>query len=133
MTAIPQNAPLVYITFSADINPLTTETLIANLTNCANAQVKNVYLAISTPGGQVANGLNLYNVLRGMPFELTTHNVGNIDSVGNAVFLAGAKRYANANTSFMFHGVGFPTPPNIRLLQEKECREFLDGILLTSS
>jgi ATP-dependent protease ClpP protease subunit len=40
------------------------------------------------------NGLNIYNVLIGLPFELITHNVGNVDSIGNAIFLAGSKRYA---------------------------------------
>ena len=49
---------------------------------------------ISTPGGTVMNGLNLYNVMRAMPFRLTTHNVGNVDSIGNAIFLAGEERYA---------------------------------------
>ena len=28
------------------------------------------------------NGLNIYNVLRAMPINLATHNVGNIDSIG---------------------------------------------------
>ncbi len=35
------------------------------------------------------NGLNIYNVLRGFPITLTTHNVGHVDSIGNAIFLAG--------------------------------------------
>ena len=74
------------------------------------------------------NGMNLYHVLRGMPFELITHNVGNVDSIGNVVFLAGKERYATPNATFMFHGVGFDIPPNKRL-EEKDCRERLDGIL----
>lgn len=80
-----------------------------------------VYLLLSTPGGSVMHGMNLYNVLRGMPFELITHNVGNVDSIGNAVFLAGAKRYAAPHSTFMFHGVGFDLPAQTRL-EEKFCR-----------
>lgn len=72
----PVSQPLVCITFSAEINPSTTESLIAVMTQQANAGVQEVYLLLSTPGGSVMNGLNLYNVLRGMPFKLTTHNVG---------------------------------------------------------
>jgi ATP-dependent protease ClpP protease subunit len=47
---------------------------------------------LSSPGGHVMLGMNLYNVLRALPIKLTTHNVGNVDSIGNAVFLAGNPR-----------------------------------------
>jgi ATP-dependent protease ClpP protease subunit len=123
-----QPPQLVYITFSAEINPTTTESLIAQMTNCANKGVKDVCLLLSTPGGRVMNGMNLYNVLRGMPFNLTTHNVGNVDSIGNAVFLAGATRYATPQSTFMFHGVGFDTNPGQRL-EEQFLRERLDSLL----
>jgi ATP-dependent protease ClpP protease subunit len=125
---IPKDCPLVYVSFSAEINPSTTESLIAVMANCANAQVRTVYLLLSTPGGKVMNGMNLYHVLIGMPFELVTHNVGNVDSVGNVIFLSGKKRYATPNATFMFHGVGFDMPPNQRL-EEKDCRQRLDSIL----
>jgi len=104
---IPQNADLVYITFSAEIRQVQTETLLGAFANCSNAQVKQVYLLFSTIGGQVINGFNLYNVMKGMPFELITHNVGSVNSVGNVVFLAGSKRYATPSATFMFHRVGF--------------------------
>lgn len=118
----------VYVSFSAEIVPHTTESLLALLAQFANQRVQNVYLMVSTPGGSVMNGMNLYNVLRGMPFHLTTHNVGNVDSIGNAVFLAGQTRYACPHSTFMFHGVGFDVPPNIRL-EEKFLRERLDSLL----
>jgi ATP-dependent Clp protease, protease subunit len=117
-----------YISFSAEIVPKTTETLIAVLAEQANKGIDEVYLMLSTPGGSVMNGMNLYNVLRSFPFKLTTHNVGNVDSIGNAVFLAGQKRYACQNSTFMFHGVGFDVQQGIRL-EEKFLRERLDGIL----
>ena len=98
------------------------------MANCANQRVKEVYLMLSTPGGIVMNGLNLYNVMRAMPFKLITHNVGNVDSIGNAVFLAGVERYACPHSTFMFHGVGLNTQPNTRL-EEKSTRETLNGIL----
>ncbi len=127
MVNIPQGAPLVYVSFSAEINANTTESLISVMANCSNLQVKEVYLLLSTGGGQVMEGMNLYNVLRGMPFELTTHNVGNVDSIGNVIFLAGHKRYATPNATFMFHGVGFDVKLNQRL-EEKNLRELLNGV-----
>jgi len=65
------------------------------------------------------HGMNLYNVLRAMPFKLITHNVGNVDSIGNAVFLARAERYACPHSTFMFHGVGIAEQAGIRLEKEK--------------
>lgn len=72
------------------------------------------------------NGMNLYNILRAMPFKLVTHNVGNVDSIDNAVFLAGEERYASPHSTFMFHGVaaGFEAGQ----VEAKRLRERLDGI-----
>lgn len=117
-----------YVSFSAEINPQTTESLISVLANLVNQRVKTVHLLLSTPGGQVMNGLNLYNVLRGLPIELITHNVGNVNSIGNAVFLAGSKRYATPQSTFMFHGVGFNVDSKVRF-EEKTLRERLEAVL----
>src|SRR5579859_6334737 len=102
--SLPQDLSTVYISFSAEVSAQTTESLLAAFANCANnPQVEEVYLMISTPGGSVMHGMNLYNVMRAMPFRLTTHNVGNVDSIGNAVFLAGEQRFACPHSTFMFH------------------------------
>ena len=119
---------IAYVSFSAEINPSTTESLIALMSQLANNAIQDVYLLISTPGGTVMNGMNLYNVLRGLPFRLTTHNVGNVDSIGNAIFLAGETRYACPHSTFMFHGVGFDVNQTQRL-EEKLLRERLDSVL----
>jgi len=126
MTDIPAGAPHVYVVFSAEVNPTTTESLLAAMANCANAHVKEVTLLISTNGGSVMHGMNLYNVLVGMPFRLTTHNVGNVDSIGNAIFLAGSPRYSCPGATFMFHGVAFKGDG--MLLDERLTRERLDGL-----
>ena len=118
----------VYVSFSSDISPQSTEALIAVLAEQANRKVDEVYLMLSTPGGSVMHGLNLYNVLRGFPFKLITHNVGNVDSIGNAIFLAGVERYACPQSTFMFHGVGFDIKTASRL-EEKFLRERLDSLL----
>jgi ATP-dependent protease ClpP protease subunit len=123
------NPETVYVSFSAEVNPNTTESLLAVMANCVNQKIKTVYLMLSTPGGSVMNGLNLYNVLIGMPFELITHNVGNVDSIGNAIFLAGKKRYACPHSTFMFHGVGFDLKNQTMRLEEKLLKERLANIL----
>ena len=72
------------------------------------------------------NGINLYNVLIGMPFKLVTHNVGSVNSIGNAIFLAGEERYACAHSTFMFHEVG--TDFNGRLTA-RNARDIMSGLL----
>jgi ATP-dependent Clp protease protease subunit len=123
---------VVYVSFSAEINPNTTESLIATMANLAGQNVPEVQLLLSTPGGSVMNGINLYNVLRALPFRLVTHNVGNVDSIGNAVFLAGERRIASPNSTFMFHGVGLECPPGLQL-EEKSLRERLNSVLADQS
>ncbi len=62
-----------YVSFSAEIVPQTTESLIAVLTDLANKKVDEVYLLLSTPGGSVMHGMNLYNVMRSLPFRSEAH------------------------------------------------------------
>jgi ATP-dependent Clp protease protease subunit len=128
MSAPPvQVQPIQYVSFTADVNPFTTQALLGVCAQLANSGVKTVYLMLSTPGGLVREGMTLYNGLRAMPFELITHNIGNVDSIGNVIFLAGAKRYACPNATFMFHGVGFNVEQKVRL-EAKDVREYLSGI-----
>lgn len=105
MVNIPRGTEDVYVIFTAEINPSTSEELINVMSELANPRVARVHLAISTPGGSVANGIALYNVLRGLPIELITYNIGNVDSIGNIVYLAGDRRYVDPHATFMFHGV----------------------------
>jgi len=118
----------VYVSFSAEIVPQTTEILIAALGEQANKGVDEVYLLLSTPGGSVMHGLTLYNTLRAFPFKLITHNVGNVESIGIAAFLAGEERYTCPHSTFMFHGVGFDLP-QARRFEQKDLQEKLDSLL----
>lgn len=116
-----------YVNFQAPINMATTQQLMATCTQLTGQGFKEIYLLLSTPGGQVMAGLTAYNVLRGLPAKILTHNVGNIDSIGNAIFLAGEERIACPHSTFMFHGAGADVQ-NARM-EEKNLREMLDSIL----
>ena len=102
---IPQGADRLYIIFTAEITPVTAEALIAAVCEAVHKKIQKVYLAISTPGGDVQAGVTLYQVLRALPIELTTHNIDSVASAGNVVFLAGENRYAIPEATFMYHGV----------------------------
>lgn len=117
-----------YVSFSAEINPTTTEHLINGMANLHNQGATEVHLLFSTPGGSIMNGFNLYNVLRALPMKLIIHNVGNVDSIGNVIFLAGAERRAAPHSTFMFHGAGFDLNGNIRLT-EPLLKDHLDSLV----
>ena len=62
---------------------------------------------MNSPGGNTTGGIAVYNAMRSMPYEITTHNIASVDSIGNVIFLGGTKRFACPASTFMFHGVGF--------------------------
>ncbi len=65
--------------------------------------------------------------MRGMPIRLTTHNIGTVESIANVLFLAGERRYACEDSSFMFHGVGFNVGARARF-EMKHLRERIDSV-----
>jgi ATP-dependent Clp protease protease subunit len=97
--------PLVYLTFFAAIRPETARSLLEVAGQCANAGVEEVHLLMGTPGGGVEAGLMVYNVLKGMPFNLVTHNTGHVASIGVAIYLAGDERLTSSHSTFLLHGV----------------------------
>ena len=85
-----------------------------------NSGENEIYVLLSSPGGSVASGVALYNYITSLPARVIIPNIGIVDSVANLVFLAGTKRYAAPNSSFLFHGVGFDIRQATRF-EMKEC------------
>ena len=132
MVQAPQTASqtkTLYVIFTAEIMPVTVERLTAVMVQAVKDGVGEAYLAFSTAGGQVQEGIVLYNTLLAMPFNLTVHNIGSVNSIGNVIFLAGARRYATGNATFMFHGVGFNVNSPTRI-DEQFARDRLDSLLV---
>jgi ATP-dependent protease ClpP protease subunit len=93
--------------FSQAITPQSSETLLANMTEHAYHGMERVVLDVSSPGGEVASVMSLYEKLLSRPFELVTRNVGEIASMGNLVFLAGDRRLAAPEATFLLHPIFF--------------------------
>lgn len=113
---------MIYINFSAEINPHTLEALMNFLADQTNKGEKEFYILLSSLGGSVKDGVTLYNYINSLPAKIVMHNIGLVNSIANVVFLAGKERYATSHSSFLFHGVGFDIPSPIRL-EEKELKE----------
>ena len=104
-----------YIAFSGEINGRNAEQIIALSVQLTLQGFKRLYFLFSTTGGSVRSGIDIYNVLRGLPAQIVFHNVGSVDSIGSTVFLAGDKRYACPQSAFTFHGLGYDTSGPVRL------------------
>ncbi|MGB8478847.1 MAG: ATP-dependent Clp protease proteolytic subunit [Acidobacteriaceae bacterium] len=119
--------PPAFISFTAEVVPQTAESLLNAVTGLVNQGFRDIHLLVSTPGGIVALGITIYNVLRGLPIDLTTHNVGNVDSIGTVIYLAGEHRFTCPQATFMLHGVSFTSPVPAQFF-EKTLKERLASI-----
>ena|ERR1017187_1055144 len=108
MATVPPQPPvpaiIQYIVFTADVQTAQAAKLRNALTAASNAG-HNIYLIISSGGGNVFEGLSLASFMKTLPVQITTHNIGQTDSIANVIFAAGTTRYATPNSSFLFHGV----------------------------
>jgi len=116
----------LYVSFMAEVNQTTSEALIGSIGGQLQNGFDELHLFLSTPGGNVREGIAVYNMLTALPLKVFTYNISMVDSIGNVIFLAGTKRYANRTSRFMFHGVGFDTA-NQRF-EEKQLIERLGGL-----
>jgi ATP-dependent protease ClpP protease subunit len=101
----PQPARFIqYIVFIADVQITQAARLRTALADASNAG-RDIYLIISSGGGNVFEGMSIAAFMRTLPVTITTHNIGQTDSIANVIFAAGARRISNVAASFMFHGV----------------------------
>ncbi|MEM3504260.1 MAG: ATP-dependent Clp protease proteolytic subunit [Nitrososphaeria archaeon] len=67
--------------------------------------IRDFVLLIASVGGETNAGLAAYNYLKGLPINLTTHNMGNVESAAVTMYCAGKTRLATPNSKFMIHPV----------------------------
>lgn len=93
----------VSVTFVGPILYPATKNLRTFCCQVANSKADEIRLQISSTGGSLFEGFALYHFLRSLPLKVTTHNIGNIDSIANIVFLAGEIRRACSEGRFLLH------------------------------
>ena len=68
---------------------------------------------MSSVGGSVEEGISLFAFIRSLPIEVTIHNIDHVDSIALAIYLAGSRRLANLDSTFLLHDFYFPQPVTI--------------------
>jgi ATP-dependent protease ClpP protease subunit len=112
MTEGPSEA---YLVFAVDVTPESVAEAVGYLSDLAEAGVTRVVLAIQTNGGGIDAGMHLYEQLRNAPFELVTHAVGYVKSVGIPIYLAGDVRLAGPYCRFLMHRPSLTVQSNTAL------------------
>lgn len=92
-----------YFGFTGPIEPGGVGRLAGALNSAVNEGVERVYLAFSSNGGYVADGVYLYNHIRALPLHLVIYNTGSVGSIAVSVFLAAQERYCSTHAMFMIH------------------------------
>lgn len=62
----------ICISFNAPVSPNTASPLMGALVGATNNGHDEIHLLLSTPGGTVADGITLYNLIRAIPARVIT-------------------------------------------------------------
>lgn len=119
-----ENMRTTYINFHSYIFPDSVSALMSVIQQKIQQGIEKIVLLISSPGGQIASGLTLYNFLKRIPVEMDTHNYGRVDSMAVAIYCAGKRRFCTKNGKFFMHEIGHNVPRGKRL-EPKELKEIL--------
>ena len=96
---------IVYAAFSGLIEDGSAERFIQTLSQLTDprAMVDSVHLLLNSPGGQISEGVTIYNFLRAYPLPLTIYNCGTVASAGVLAFLGAKNRKTSVHATFMIH------------------------------
>lgn len=95
-----------------------------------NNDDEDITIFLNSPGGNVVEGLEIYNLLRASGRNITTVLTGIAASMGSILFLAGDKRIAMKGTLFMIHkpaGIAWGDADDFR--KEAELLDVMQGSL----
>lgn len=84
------------------------------------SQITGLRLNIHSLGGSVTDAAAIYNYLKTLPFEIHTHNCGEVTSAAILIYLAGTKRTAEKYSKFMIHPIKFTLNGSYSHFQLKE-------------
>ena len=90
-------------------------------------KIEKIHFLISSPGGDVSQGIAVHNYLKHLPIDLFTYNIGIVDSIGVIIYCAGKYRFCDSRARFLIHN------PKINLqgtfqLDERQVSEFLKSL-----
>ena len=110
----PAREKTAYYGFTGLIEPGSAARIASAFNTAVNNGCDEVYLCMSSTGGLVADGIYLYNYIRGLPVQTIIHNIGTVASIATAVYVAAEKRCCSEHGAFMIHPTEMPYQANMR-------------------
>lgn len=95
-------------------------------TNFQNQKFTELRLNIQSFGGSVTGAVAMYNYLKTLPFDIETHNLGEVTSAAVLLYLAGNVRTAERYSKFVIHPISFPASGNLSYFQVQEIANTLE-------
>jgi ATP-dependent Clp protease protease subunit len=99
----PPNPPDVYLTFCSGVDHASVSRLMLALDVATQRSAEHVHLLFQSTGGNVGDGVCLYNFFRTFPVNLALYNVGSVHSIAAIAYLGAKERVTSANAIFSFH------------------------------
>lgn len=98
--------------FLCPVNPSTISQFQAACLQAIANNATTIQVHLSSSGGDLVAGFTAYHFLKSLPIPVITHNISNVESVANVIFMAGSERRANPGSRFLLHPLnwGFATP-----------------------
>ena len=98
----------IYYTFTGPIDSAAASRIAAAMNHASNEAYDHVYMAFSSLGGYVADGIFLYNLIRGISCDVTIHNIGSVCSIASVIYAAADERLCSQHGIFMVHPTALP-------------------------
>ena len=105
MPPTPATPLEVYCIFCGIIDQAAVQRIFQTLvtaTNPAN-NVKHIHLLFQSSGGNVGDGVCLYNFFKSLPVDLTLYNAGSVSSIAVIAYLGAEKRKTSTRATFVIH------------------------------
>ncbi|WP_336749268.1 ATP-dependent Clp protease proteolytic subunit [Pantoea vagans] len=111
--------------FLCPANPSTVSVLQGLCLEAISKKASKLQIHISSSGGDLVAGFTAYHFLKSLPLPIITHNLSNVESVANVIFMAGSERKANPGSRFLLHplhwGLNAPTVDHARVAEWSRC------------
>lgn len=125
------------IVFAGEVNSQTAMSIIMELLTLAEESDEDITLYINSPGGNISDGLAIYDTMNLIKPDVATIVVGLAASMGAFLLSSGTKgkRYALPNAEIMIHqplaGIGYNQQTNFQIYADKlaKTRERIEEIM----
>jgi ATP-dependent Clp protease protease subunit len=108
-----QSRPLnaVYAVFAGGIDTQAVARFFNGMTSALAGGQTEMHILFQSWGGNVSDGVCLYNFFRTFPADLTLYNVGNVSSIATIAYLGAKRRKVSTFATFMIHRTTSPGQP----------------------